>query len=285
MSILAGTLDELALMVRNKHQAGRHDQSRHTPQAYLGRAAVASVTGGTPVTMKWLSQPLQEEMFEQYYEPEQKRLKQALIGGNVMQEDLEGFAGFSDRPLSGKYKYDHEGTLRKNGLPIAGVYFSNHAMVHISKNRLYGDPADLKKTVVHEIGHHKVDQMGRVHKIAREVQAGDVIRRANLKQYTNDQLGNAGLRLYSVTDGGELLADTYVVMRTGTPDQKALLTNIWGEARFDSLEQIYKALEMVFANELRARYNDDGTIDTVLTPTIVSRDIYEKTPWYYVDAS
>jgi hypothetical protein len=283
MSTLAGTFEELTRLIRAKHQAGRHDQSTHNP--YKGRAAAASVSGGTPVTMEWLGEPIQQMKFDRYYEPEQKRLKQALIDGNVMQEDMEGLWGFHDQPPQGRgYNYDHEGVLIKKGMPIAGVYDNEGKAIHISKRTLYGDPQALSKTVVHEMGHHVVNEMGWAYRVSRKGAGNDVIKYGNLKQYSNDQLANAGLRTYSLTSGGELLADTFVVMRTGTPDQKALLANIWSEANFDSLEQIYRYKQMLFVHELKSRYNDDGTIDTVLTPTIISRDIYEKTPWYYVDA-
>jgi hypothetical protein len=241
---------------------------------------------GTPVTMEWLNEPLQEEWFEQYYLPEQKRLMQAMVDGNITQEDLDGFQGFSDQPPPGRgYRYDHEGVLKNNrDVPIAGVYSKSSGMIHISKRRLYANPKDLKNTVVHEIGHHRIDQKGLIRGSARRNQGRQVIRRANLKTYTSDQLANAGLRPYSTASGGELLADTFVVMRNGTPEQKALLTNIWGEAGYDDLAQIYKALGLVFANELRA-VDDGDTVDLILAPTMITRAVYEKTPWYYVDVT
>jgi len=92
------------------------------------------------------------------------------------------------------------------------------------------------------------------------------------------------LRMYSLSAPNEFLADTYTVMGLGTPEQKKLLLNIWGEVGYTDLEAIYKQmLGMMYAYETCAVTNDDGTIDFIEAPVLVEKAVHDKTPWYYTD--
>lgn len=283
MSTLVVQLDELGLLLeQRKHLPGMHDQKTHTPQSLLGRAAVASMTAGAPVTVDWLSQEPQERLFNELQFLDATKAKLALVAAKVTREDMVGLKRVTSRPFEG-YTYDHQGVLHnRRGQPCTGSY--QDGTICISTHRFLDSPSVVASTMRHEMGHHKFYQM-KLRNISKLRDARQVIDRAGLKRFNDTQLSNAGLRMYSISSPKEFLADTYMVMGMGTPEQKKLLSNIWSEAGYTDLEAIYKHLTgVVYVNEIRAVTYDDGSADFIEVPVVIQQAIYEETPWYYANA-
>lgn len=270
---LLGKLDELERIV--KHLPGRHDQKRHNPYKY-----------GTLVTMQFLDRnPHWFRELEDFDIAAGTNsvavVKSALVEYGVAQEDMFGLSKFTvDAPPG--YDYGDDGKLHniKDDYTVNGIYRNLSRTVVISADALIGDPDVVKRTVLHEMGHHVVFHKGIGERAVRERAARIVIQEAALKNMNSSQLAVAGLRPYSLTTPGEFLADTYMTMRAGTSDQASTLEDLWGLGGYTSLDKIFK--ELLEVMELQSKQVGEDAIEVVLVPASVSADVVSETPWYYV---
>lgn len=156
-------------------------------------------------------------------------LAATLAACQVPRRYLDGLARITDETPSG-YSVDQGGRFynrKEMMLDVCGIYRHGAREIYISPS-CRGSQA----TMIHEIAHHAEGHANRNKPTARMQDVLDYQRNAFPR---TEELHRLGLREYSLTDGHELYADSFVVALKGSPAQQAEWRRVTGIDEWDAV--------------------------------------------------
>lgn len=275
-------LDRLECQV--KHMPGRHNQKLHDPH---------KGPGGNAVSYEWFhdgGSHLVSSLDPAYADV----VIESLVNYGVSREDLDGLNGFTiaapngyvaftamDLGLDPK-EYGYGSTIwRDDGSEyMNGVYDPGTRMVCISESKLASSEAH--KTILHEVGHHVSmrSDARRSHRYGQSVRILSELER--LTEGDAEKLSKYGLRQYSLTKGLELMADVYMVDKTGSVTQKERLRALLRSMDIDDIEHAYKMYGngFTYAREIIGIQHRD-MVEFLTREVVLDIELLNSTPWYY----
>lgn len=263
-------LDKVDELLRSKHLPLRHDQQRHA-----GSRGAASAE---------LIERL-DDLCRSLSSEHRRVVEDAITEYNIPLSDLEGLSGITTDVPPG---YTYEGGLLQSDNPFhvsrdySGAYIQALGVVNLNPYKMSDER--MKKTVLHEVGHH-----------ATLTGRSDLVSNKNIGRIydelrvgfpqVRDKLQAIGLREYSVKTDREFLADCYTARLAGDTEQRANLERLL-QADADELYEIMDEVLKEYAAflpvlEIKA-YQKGDIVEFKWESSIVGVSALSEIPWYYV---
>jgi hypothetical protein len=213
-----------------------HDERGRFTSALAGRASIEPLTGevvhggetapqlgGEIADLAWIEQNVKIDG------PASVAVRYTLANSQVPRRYLEGLERITTDTPSG-YGLDKTGRYynkQRLQLDVCGVYRHDTRTIYISPSCVAS-----QATIIHELGHHARSYVNR----GKPTQIMDDVLEYRKNAFPRKaDLHKLGLREYSLTDGHELYADSFVVALKGSPAQQAEWRRVTGIDVWDAV--------------------------------------------------
>ena len=272
------------------------------------------------------SAPVEKGSFSQLTSVEATKIREAMTNLGIIPKDLKGAKISTKPPKDVNYSKDESKShfvskIVRRFLPdtvrrSAGCYSYEIKTIHLPpglvlEGKTHGKAGEhlLTTVLAHELGHH----MHSLHRQAGRSYYGSVsnVMKA-LKGKKESTLREVyGLRPYSLTSAEEMYADSFMVMKLGSPEQRRELESLYKKAflnledrkaelegwrksgryglgswykvphEIEKFEDLLEDGDTIDVLEIQT-VEDGDLIHTVLVPVTITVAQYKATPWYYV---